>query len=130
MAFGTEAVIPVELKFPSERVIHYDPTNNNQGLQLSTDLLEERREAAHLRNLDNKQRVSRYYNSRVHARPLTLGDWVMKEVIPPPTGLRPTWEGPYEIVERTGDNTFYNKNKDGKVSHHPWNVQHLRYYYR
>lgn len=59
MAFGTEAVIPVELKFPTERVIHYDAVNNSQGLNLNTDLLEEKRETAHLRNLNNKQRISR-----------------------------------------------------------------------
>ena len=127
MAFSTEAVMPVELRVPTERVIHYDATNNTEGLALDTDLLEERREAAHLRNLNNKHRISRYYNTRVQARPLTLGDWVMKEVIPPPTGLRPTWEGPYKLVRRTGDNTFYIEDQDGKISHHPWNGQHLRY---
>ena len=122
--------MPVELRVPTEHIMHYDATNNTEGLALDTDLLEEKREAAHLRNLDNKQRISRYYNTKVQARPLTLGYWVMKEVLRPSTGLRPTWEGLYELVEWTGDNTFYIKDKDGKVSHHPWNVQHLRYYYK
>jgi ribonuclease HI len=130
MAFGTEAVIPVELQYPTERVIHYDSTNNSPGLDLNTDLLEERREAAHFRNIQNKQRLTRYYNSRVSARPLKLGDWVMKEVIPPPTGLKPTWEGPFEIVELAGPYTFYIRSKEGHISPHPWNVQHLRYYYK
>ena len=74
MAFGIEAVMPVELRVPTERVIHYDATNNVQGLSLDTDLLEKKREAEHLRNLNNKQRISRYYNTRVQARPLILGD--------------------------------------------------------
>ena len=48
MAFGTEAVMPVELRVPTERVIHYDATNNIEGLALGTDLLEERREDSSL----------------------------------------------------------------------------------
>lgn len=74
MSFGTEAVIPVELTHPTERVIHYDPATNSEGLHLNTDLLEEKRERAHLRNLDNKQHVAHHYNSRVKARPLKVDD--------------------------------------------------------
>jgi hypothetical protein len=130
MAFGTEAVIPVEMTHPTERVLHFDPAANTEGLNLNTDLLEERREQAHLRNLDNKQRVARLYNSRVKARPLKAGDWAMKEVIPPPTGLRPTWEGPYELQASSHPNSFYLKNRDGEISRHPWNIQHLRYFFK
>jgi transposase InsO family protein len=50
----TSFCIPVEITHPTERVRHYDPVTNSDGLNLDTDLLEERREHSHLQNLDNK----------------------------------------------------------------------------
>jgi hypothetical protein len=130
MTFGTEAVLPVEVTQPTARVECYHPETNGDGINLDLDLLEEKRHKAHLQNLQNKQRVSRFYNARVKARNLQLGDWVMKEVIPPPTKLRPTWEGPYKIVEVVSPGTFYLMDKDGVTTTHPWNTEHLRYYYK
>ncbi|XP_062019159.1 uncharacterized protein LOC133735742 [Rosa rugosa] len=130
MMFGTEAVLPIEVTQPTARVEGYCPDTNGDGINLDRDLLEEKRLKAHLRNLQNKRLVSRFYNARVKARNLQLGDWVMKEVIPPPTKLRPTWEGPYNIVEVVSPGTFYLMDKDGVKSAHPWNTEHLRYYYK
>jgi hypothetical protein len=74
LGFGTEAVVPVEIAYPSPRIQAYDPTTNGEGLNLDRDLLEERREAAHFQNLQNKQKVARYYNLRVKTRTLKVGD--------------------------------------------------------
>ncbi|XP_004309865.1 PREDICTED: uncharacterized protein LOC101303477 [Fragaria vesca subsp. vesca] len=52
--YGTEAVIPMEIEVPSERVTAYDPEMNVTGLRLNMDLLEERRDKAHLRNVNYK----------------------------------------------------------------------------
>jgi hypothetical protein len=130
LSFGTEAVIPVEITHPSARTQAYDPATNDEGLNLDRDLLEEKRDAAHFHNLQNKQRIARYYNLRVKTRTLKVGDWAMKQVIPPPTGLRPTWEGPFELTEESSPGTFYLRNKDGETSRHPWNTERLRYYYK
>jgi hypothetical protein len=130
LSFGTEAVIPVEIAHPSARIQAYDPATNDEGLNLDRDLLEEKRDAAHFHNLQNKQRVARYYNLRVKTRTLKVGDWVMKQVIPPPTGLRPTWEGPFELTKESSPGTFYLRNKDGETSRHPWNTERLRYYFK
>lgn len=74
MIFGTKAVIPVEITHPSPQIQVYDPTTNEEGLSLDRDLLEEKREASHLHNLQNKQRIARYYNLRVKTRTLKVGD--------------------------------------------------------
>ncbi|XP_024171498.1 protein NYNRIN-like [Rosa chinensis] len=92
MVFGIEAVLLVEVTQPTARIDGHNATTNIAGVNLDKDLLEEKRDKAHLHNLQNKRRVSRFYNNRVKARNLQLGDWVMKEVIPPPKALRPTWE--------------------------------------
>ena len=44
LAFGTEAVIPVELKLSSARVVGFNEQHNPQNLRVNLDLLEEKRE--------------------------------------------------------------------------------------
>ncbi|CAL2227014.1 unnamed protein product [Prunus armeniaca] len=68
MAFSSEAVVPVEIGVPSYRTETFAPKANEEALALSLDLLEERRAQANLRNEAYKQRVSRYYDSRVRSR--------------------------------------------------------------
>jgi hypothetical protein len=46
LAFGSKVVIPIEMELTSLRVQKYDPELNNEGLKLSLDLLEERRDQA------------------------------------------------------------------------------------
>nr|XP_011463595.1 PREDICTED: uncharacterized protein LOC105351315 [Fragaria vesca subsp. vesca] len=128
LSYGTEAVIPVEMEVPSERVTAYDPETNATGLRLNMDLLEERRDRAHLKNVNYKQKVARHYNKTVISRPLKVGDWVMKEVIPHPTGLKAKWEGPLEIVNAPRPATFYLRDTDGRVLPRPWNARHLHLY--
>lgn len=55
LAFGTKAVIPLEITHPSPWVQVYDSATNEASLNLDRDLLEEMREAALLHNLQNKQ---------------------------------------------------------------------------
>nr|XP_011462166.1 PREDICTED: protein NYNRIN-like [Fragaria vesca subsp. vesca] len=50
MAFGTEAVLPIETSIPSGRVENFDVTTNEEGLRLNIDLIEEKRERADLHN--------------------------------------------------------------------------------
>ncbi|CAL9021231.1 unnamed protein product, partial [Prunus brigantina] len=74
MAFGSEAVVPVEIGEPSYRTKTFAPRVNEEALALSLDLIEEHRAQANLRNEAYKQRVSRYYDSRVRSRSFRIGD--------------------------------------------------------
>ncbi|KAL6225803.1 hypothetical protein ACLB2K_004652 [Fragaria x ananassa] len=65
MAFGTEAVLPVETLIPSGRVENFDAATNKEGLRLNVDLVEERRDMADMHNQVYKQRVARHYNRKV-----------------------------------------------------------------
>ncbi|KAK0578706.1 hypothetical protein LWI29_014874 [Acer saccharum] len=82
MAYGAEAVIPVETSFSSPRVQLFQPELNIDMLKCSLDELEERRERAQIRNTAYQQRVARYYNSHVRERRFSLGDLVLKRVNP------------------------------------------------
>ncbi|XP_024163855.1 protein NYNRIN-like [Rosa chinensis] len=130
MAFGSEAVLLIETQIQSPRIEYFDAGTNSQGLHLDADLLEERRDVAHMHNLANKRRIARYYDAKVQSRTLKLGDWVMKQVYPEPRGLDPSWTGPYEIIEEVGPATFFIRDMNGVISRHPWNTQRLRYYYK
>ncbi|CAL2256363.1 unnamed protein product [Prunus armeniaca] len=77
MAFGSEAVVPVEIGEPSYRTEAFALKANEEALALSLDLIEERRAQVNLWNEAYKQRVSRYYDSRVRPRSFRVGDWVM-----------------------------------------------------
>ena len=49
LAYGTEAIIPVELEIPSHWVTYYDPKINQDLLLESLDFVDEKREEADLR---------------------------------------------------------------------------------
>ena len=65
LVYGTEAVVPVEVALPSNRVRNVDAEANVLGLQTSLCLVEERREAARIKQAAYKSAMERHYNSRV-----------------------------------------------------------------
>ena len=49
LSFGIEAIIPIELKLLSMRVVAFDEQRNSQDLKANLDLLEEKRKTAQVR---------------------------------------------------------------------------------
>ncbi|GAV57752.1 hypothetical protein CFOL_v3_01288, partial [Cephalotus follicularis] len=97
-----EATILVEIGVHSPRVVHFNQTNNEEGLRALLDLVEELRDKTAIRVTAYQQRVSRYYNKRVNPRPLREGDLVLRNaIIVDPTGtigkLASNLEGPYKV---------------------------------
>ncbi|CAL2272242.1 unnamed protein product [Prunus armeniaca] len=119
--------------FPPNR--NFRPKANEEALALSLDLVEERRAQANLRNEAYKQRVSRYYDSRVRSPSFRVGDWVMRKISlatnnPTEGTLGPSWEAPYEIVSIQRSGTYPLRDSNRKTLGHPWNVEHLKYYFK
>ena len=88
-----------------------------------------------MRNVAYKQRIAKYYDSRVKPRAFKMGDWVMRKVSlatknPSEGTLGPTWEGPYEIIKICRPGTYQLRDSTGKTLPHPWNADHLKYYYK
>ncbi|XP_016647073.1 PREDICTED: uncharacterized protein LOC107880313 [Prunus mume] len=135
LAFGTEAVVQVEVHAPTCRTASYDPQQNEHQLAHNLDLIDEHRWQAQLRNATYKQRTARYYDLRVKHRSFKVGDWVLRKVSlatrnPTEGTLGPFWEGPYEIVSICRPGTFRLRGSDGRTLGHPWNVEHLKFYYK
>ncbi|XP_057250131.1 uncharacterized protein LOC130591205 [Beta vulgaris subsp. vulgaris] len=67
LAFGAEAVLPVEVGLPNWRILNYEPVLNEQIHKEDLDLLQEIRLAAELKSAAYKDRISKAYNKRVEA---------------------------------------------------------------
>ncbi|GKV49619.1 hypothetical protein SLEP1_g56360 [Rubroshorea leprosula] len=79
LAYGAEAVIPVEVGLPSDRAGRHDDLNNEQLLRENLDFIEEVREMSRIRNVAHQNRVAKFYNKRVRARQFQVGDLVLRK---------------------------------------------------
>ncbi|GKV49226.1 hypothetical protein SLEP1_g55988 [Rubroshorea leprosula] len=103
LTYGAEAVIPVEVGLPSERVGRHNDPNNEQLLRENLDLVEEVKEMSRIRNMAHQSRVAKFYNKRVRARQFQVDDLVLRKagltnVYSHMGKLAPNWEGPYMVI--------------------------------
>lgn len=100
-----EAMAPAEVNVTSLRrskMPQYVELNRDMLLD-ALDGLEEKRDQALLRIQNYQNQIERYYNKKVRARPLELGNLVLRKVFENTkelnTGkLDTNWEGPYKIT--------------------------------
>ena len=89
MSYGAEAVIPIETGFPTLRTQSFNPSNNNELLQRSLNLIEERRESAMVQLAYYQHKLKQGYDVKVKLRPLVPGDLVLRKVLG--TAKNPAW---------------------------------------
>ena len=82
LAFGSEAVAPVEVGLKSPRIELATEEQNDEALCLNLDLLDEKREQVLRRTEDYQRKTARYYNQRVKPRSYKSGDLVLKKLLP------------------------------------------------
>ena len=68
LAFGSDAVIPVEIGINTLRVSPHDSRQNEIYVRASLDLLEETREDASVKAAARQKSVAQHFNKRVKAR--------------------------------------------------------------
>ena len=134
MTYGAEAVIPVETCFPMLRTSTFTPSNNNELLRESLDLIEEKREKAMIQLVYYHQKLRQRYDANMKLWPLAPGDLVLRKVLgnaknPAWGKLGPNWKGPYRITSVARIGAYYLEDLDKKVVLHPWNLNNLRRYY-
>ncbi|RDY13326.1 Gypsy retrotransposon integrase-like protein 1, partial [Mucuna pruriens] len=78
LTFGTDAVIPVEIREPSPRTALFEPGRNEEELRVILDMLQETREIAHVKEYAVKARAAKKYNRTIVPR--TFGPRVCEEV--------------------------------------------------
>ena len=107
MSYRAEAVIPLETGFPTLRTQSFNPNNNDELLERSLDIIEERKESAMVQLAYYQHKLKQDYDVKVKLRPLEPGDLVLRKVLSmaknPAWGkLWPNWEGPYHITSSAG----------------------------
>ena len=89
MSYGAEVVIPIETGFPTLRTQSFNPNNNNELLQRSLNLIEERRESAMVQLAYYQHKLKQGYDVKVKLRPLVPGDLVLRKFLG--TAKNPVW---------------------------------------
>nr|GEX19818.1 reverse transcriptase domain-containing protein [Tanacetum cinerariifolium] len=100
LTYGTEAVIPAEIRMPTYRTAVVDAVHNNEELRLNLDLLEERPRDF-------------VYRSNEESYVMDGGK------------LGPKWEGPYEVTEELRDGAYMLRSMDGAVLPRKWRMLSL-----
>ena len=134
MTYNAEAVIPLEIDFPTLRTSSFNLSNNSELLENSLDFIEERRENAMVQLAYYQHKLKQGNNANVKLRPLVPGDLVLRKVLStaknPAWGkLGPNWEGPYRITLVAGIGAYFLEDLDEHVMPHPWNVNNLKRYF-
>ena len=124
MTYGAEAVIPLEIGFPTTRTSSFNPKDNDEQLTINLDLIEEKREKAMVQLAYYQQKLKQAYDANVKLRHLTPGDLVLRKVIgaaknPAWRKLGPNWEGPYRITSKAGIRAYFLEDLDEYVVPRP-----------
>ena len=124
MTYRAEAVLPLETSFPTLKTGTFTPSNNDDLLGRSLDLIEEKREKAMIQLTYYHQKLKQGYDANVKLRPLVPGDLVLSKILgnaknPSLGKLGSNWEGPYRITSVTGISAYYLEDLDEKVVPRP-----------
>ncbi|XP_022857676.1 uncharacterized protein LOC111378680 [Olea europaea var. sylvestris] len=68
MAFGTEAMSPMEVGLPSPRCLHFSEITDDELRRLDLNFIEERRDDSQLKLGTYQRKMTRYFNSKVKKR--------------------------------------------------------------
>ena len=125
MTYGAEAIIPLETGFPTLKTSSFCLSSNNELLEKSSDLIEEKRERAMVQLAYYQYKLKQGYDAKVKLRLLVPGDLVLRKVLgttkkPSMGKLGPNWEGSYRITSMAGIRAYFLKDLDEHVIPRPW----------
>ena len=89
ITYGAEAVIPLEIGFPTLRTSSFNSSSNDELLEKSLDFIEERRESAMVQLAYYQHKLKQGYDANIKLRPLVSGDLVLRKVLG--TSKNPVW---------------------------------------
>jgi transposase InsO family protein len=131
MVYGTEAVLPADLKFGAPRLIFESIAEAEATRLEDIDVLEEERLNAVIQSARYEQTLRRYHDKTVRQQSFSVGELVLRRIL---TGegrhkLLPLWEGPFVVVEVTRPGSYRLTQMDGTEVGNSWNIEHLRKFY-
>ncbi|GJT25538.1 reverse transcriptase domain-containing protein [Tanacetum coccineum] len=130
LTYGSEAVIPAEIGMPSYRTLMIREEFNEEEQRLNLDLLQERREAAAIREARYKSKMEQYYNKKVRPAGFRPGEFVYRRNeasrVEDQGKLGPKWEGPYRVTEAFENDSYKLQTMEDKIVPRTWHVVNLR----
>jgi hypothetical protein len=129
LLFGAEAVLPEEIKHKSLRTIAKAASCPSEAKENDLLELERLKAVANLQKYQDEGRSSR--DPKVKKRDLNVGNLVLLHSSHTESSdrLKPRWEGPYVIIEKTRPGAFCLADPHGPKLEHSWNAEnHLRFY--
>jgi hypothetical protein len=131
MVYGSEAVLPTDLKFGAPRLVFESIAEAEATRLEDIDVLEEERQNAVIQSARYQQTLRRYHDKVVRRRSFSVGDLVLRQIL---TGegrhkLSPLWEGPFIVAEVTRPGSYRLTQMDGREIGNSWNIEHLRKFY-
>uniref|UniRef100_A0A2N9GEY5 RNase H type-1 domain-containing protein n=1 Tax=Fagus sylvatica TaxID=28930 RepID=A0A2N9GEY5_FAGSY len=134
LAYGVEAVIPLEVGLPTTRTTEFDVEENESSLRMDLNLVEERRDMATIKLTSYQHQMKRGYDKNIRPRSFQVGDLVLRKVVantrnPNDGKLGPNWEGPYRVTSFAGVGAYRLTDLDGKSVLRPWNICNLKKYF-
>lgn len=126
LAYGSEAMIPIELEVSSYRKIHYDSKKSEKLMSDLFDMIDEKRDEVDLRAVAHRKQVAQHYNTKIKNRTFKIDDLVLKRIFSGVVNMDPIWEGPYAIEHKLQDRTFKLTTVNEISLPRTWNSEHLR----
>ncbi|GJZ52142.1 reverse transcriptase domain-containing protein [Tanacetum coccineum] len=103
---------------------------NEEEMRLNLDLLQERREAAAIREAMYKIKIKHYYNKRVHLVSFWVGDYVYRRNeasrVENLGKLGPKCKGPYLVIEAYQNGSYKVQTMDDSEVPRTWHEMNLR----
>ncbi|XP_074330151.1 uncharacterized protein LOC141667497 [Apium graveolens] len=134
LAYGTEAMLPIEVGALSHRAINFDEVANEEGLRTNIELIDEVRDQAVARMERYKEKTKEHFSKKYRVKNFQVGDLVLRDTEasdPTNTGkLIPRWEGPYKIKEVLRPGTYKLMNMDESEIPNTWHGLRLRKFYQ
>lgn len=78
LPYVVEAMIPVELGTPTQRVLNFGERPNEKAITVELYFLDDKRLDVDAKNAIFKQRSEKYHNSKVKFRTFQVGDLVLR----------------------------------------------------
>ncbi|GJT51171.1 hypothetical protein Tco_0977328 [Tanacetum coccineum] len=103
---------------------------NEEEQRLNLDLLQERREAAAIREAIYKSKMEQYYNKKVRPAGFRPGEFVYQRNeasrVEDQGKLGPKWEGPYRVTEAFENDSYKLQTMKDKIVPRTWHAINLR----
>ncbi|XP_074336258.1 uncharacterized protein LOC141673412 [Apium graveolens] len=116
LAYGTEAMLPIEVGSPSHRAINFDEIANEEGLRTDIELIDEVRDQAIARMEKYKEKTEEHFSKKSRVKNFQVRDLVLQDTEASDSTnigkLMPKWEGPYKIKEVLRPGTYKLMNMD------------------